>query len=1178
MYIGRTYRSALTRYNEHLRNSRYARQIKNGNGAHMSDNQRAAADKKLARAIAKHGWTNFVLTVVDIIPPIPADWKLWYEDQARQEHQRKRRRNKQVIMAAEKARRAAIDATPQRPRGSRARRRQANGEAAFEAVMNTPPTQNQINLYVKNHWAAPYENHWIDLLQAGHDCNFNNTTMDTGRLRGNALHRVQCGRRMRRWRRGNPLKRRRECRPRRRRQGEQPTSMFTQASQEGDMANGTAAARAQRANTRREATATIQGALMGMQAATTQHNGNVANRYKYSNLTDKPLKVLLEAHHMVHRAIWDANGALTEKRRTKLAQDLKRAVRAMVHKRRRRKERRLHKTDRDQAPMFICSYKTKKMEQLQLEEYLNSTSALECIPMELRTAWQRPTVAHFYGPALGLRVFSYSQVANKTKQADVQQALDDKATGKECACSRYDDRYKDRATGHVHTADLSIIKCGELRRVMCKGTTFRTPERTTRQEMKDDMEEALRVFTFRLARSLQLPHGADGTPFDDWAAEVARQTNEAIDNIKPETKAEEPQDDIMEHDRAFTTRARSVLRQLQKQFVITSVDKSAANFSIICKAAYLSNMSTETGGWRSNGSVMPSTAYLVQEEEDENGDVKPTTTAEQQCRAYRDVLYMRFEDHLLPLSTKHAANNEARTAAKEKAGITLPHSFTTSKFHKTPIKHRFVAAAGAAVSTRLSQNVGIVLTLALPALNRLWADETSGLARGLFPATRPNSFRRRQRDAVRRACRRTWITNNSTAVRQLLEELNRDPGQPYRQQHGGRPTRRGRERQRRIFRSRAKWGVNDFSTLYTALPHHSVGEDAHQTAEWAPDNMHGLILRVCLLLRKVFIHEAKLYQIKKKIPDGQRPELDNFYIIISKRAKAARWEPGTLDHLGKSKPPKVEHNERAVTYGMMRVWIGWLVNHCFLQFAGKLFRQIVGLPMGEACSGMLANWYLTSYELRFMVRLIKAGLYDVARRFLWTRRYIDDVEHNNNREFNKRRYQNNDTEDGIGIYPREFLTLNIEQEPMHAGGGRMLDLYITTNDRTCSYVCNAISQRRDTRHTARLARYPDASTLLADRSLYGIVTAEMTRYRRLSMQFSAYTELVGDMMYNMHKRGYDMQRVTRQVQRVARRDPETYGDISGKLTLLRATRWMQRRLKQDAGAAARAARGTRRRR
>ena len=42
--------------------------------------------------------------------------------------------------------------------------------------------------------------------------------------------------------------------------------------------------------------------------------------------------------------------------------------------------------------------------------------------------------------------------------------------------------------------------------------------------------------------------------------------------------------------------------------------------------------------------------------------------------------------------------------------------------------------------------------------------------------------------------------------------------------------------------------------------------------------------------------------------------------------------------------------------------IEFLIDNIFVQFGGRLFRQIIGIPMGTNCAPLLADLFLYSYE------------------------------------------------------------------------------------------------------------------------------------------------------------------------------------------------------------------------
>ena len=77
----------------------------------------------------------------------------------------------------------------------------------------------------------------------------------------------------------------------------------------------------------------------------------------------------------------------------------------------------------------------------------------------------------------------------------------------------------------------------------------------------------------------------------------------------------------------------------------------------------------------------------------------------------------------------------------------------------------------------------------------------------------------------------------------------------------------------------------------------------------------------------------------------------------------------------------------------------FLIDNIFVVSAGKVFRQIVGIPMGTNCAPLLADMFLYSYEAEFIQSLLSTGRKQLACRFNFTYRYIDYVLSINNPEF-----------------------------------------------------------------------------------------------------------------------------------------------------------------------------------
>ena len=63
----------------------------------------------------------------------------------------------------------------------------------------------------------------------------------------------------------------------------------------------------------------------------------------------------------------------------------------------------------------------------------------------------------------------------------------------------------------------------------------------------------------------------------------------------------------------------------------------------------------------------------------------------------------------------------------------------------------------------------------------------------------------------------------------------------------------------------------------------------------------------------------------------------------------------------------------------------------FIRFGSKLYRQIVGIPMGTNCAPLVAELLLFCYERDFMLSLSDNNQTDIIEAFNSTSRYLDDL-------------------------------------------------------------------------------------------------------------------------------------------------------------------------------------------
>ena len=71
--------------------------------------------------------------------------------------------------------------------------------------------------------------------------------------------------------------------------------------------------------------------------------------------------------------------------------------------------------------------------------------------------------------------------------------------------------------------------------------------------------------------------------------------------------------------------------------------------------------------------------------------------------------------------------------------------------------------------------------------------------------------------------------------------------------------------------------------------------------------------------------------------------------------------------------------------------LSFLLENIYFRFGNKLYRQIVGIPMGTNCAPLVANLFLFCYERDFLTSLSDDNQADITEAFNSTSRYLDDL-------------------------------------------------------------------------------------------------------------------------------------------------------------------------------------------
>ena len=139
-----------------------------------------------------------------------------------------------------------------------------------------------------------------------------------------------------------------------------------------------------------------------------------------------------------------------------------------------------------------------------------------------------------------------------------------------------------------------------------------------------------------------------------------------------------------------------------------------------------------------------------------------------------------------------------------------------------------------------------------------------------------------------------------------------------------------------------------------------------------------------------------------------------------------------------------------------------------------LQKKSIGIPMGIDPAPEMANLYLYYYEAKFMEMLTKEN-YSAAKKFNYTRRFIDDLHNDGHLEENNNRGR---------IYPQE---LKLNQEHQNDDKATFLDLEEQIKD-ACIEV--KTYNKRDA-FKFEIINYPDLSGNIPTKPAYGVFTSQV---------------------------------------------------------------------------------------
>ena len=209
------------------------------------------------------------------------------------------------------------------------------------------------------------------------------------------------------------------------------------------------------------------------------------------------------------------------------------------------------------------------------------------------------------------------------------------------------------------------------------------------------------------------------------------------------------------------------------------------------------------------------------------------------------------------------------------------------------------------------------------------------------------------------------------------------------------------------------------------------------------------------------------------LPFSSSPRLD-FVFEGGTRDYVTVYNSGAFWSRSKSK------TRRSYSLQEITSCLEFLINNSFFQVASKIFRQVIGIPMGSDPAPFFANLFLFFYESRWL-KSIKNTNYGVARKFGNIFRFIDDlIAINDGNEF-----ENHYNE----VDPSELI---LKKENTSHTETTFLDLHLCINE---GQIQTSLYDKRNS-YNFNIVRVPYKSSNIPSSMFFETISAEILRICR----------------------------------------------------------------------------------
>ena len=196
--------------------------------------------------------------------------------------------------------------------------------------------------------------------------------------------------------------------------------------------------------------------------------------------------------------------------------------------------------------------------------------------------------------------------------------------------------------------------------------------------------------------------------------------------------------------------------------------------------------------------------------------------------------------------------------------------------------------------------------------------------------------------------------------------------------------------------------------------------------------------------------------------------------------------------------------------------IDYLLDNSYFKVGEKIFRQVIGIPMGTDPAPFMANLFLYYYEQKFVQNLAKLDVRE-ARRLTHIFRFIDDLCVINDSGLFEKSY--------LKIYPEE---MELKKENDGILSASFLDLDISIIDRKFDLK---LFDKRDA-FPFEIVRMPYLSNNMPSNIFYSTLSSELLRIARCTTDKDNFLQTAKALISRMKKQGAAVARLCNSLRRL----------------------------------------------